>query len=97
MVQKRATELTAVRNAYTYSLNMKKFELQQEALRAQDKPLRDYKYRTICDTVFALKSDLKDAGTDAIKLAQKQDWLKRYREDAGMDEAIRILFDWTGK
>ncbi len=97
LVQKRATELTAVRNAYTYSLNMKKFELQQEALRAQDKPLRDYKYRTICDTVFALKSDLKDAGTDAIKLAQKQDWLKRYREDAGMDEAIRILFDWTGK
>jgi carboxyl-terminal processing protease len=97
LVQKRATELSAVRNAYTYSLNMKKFELQQEALRAQDKPLRDYKYRTICDTVFALKSDLKDAGTDAIKLAQKQDWLKRYREDAGMDEAIRILFDWTGK
>ena len=97
LVQKRATELSAVRNAYTYSLNMKKFELQQEALRAQDKPLRDYKYRTICDTVFALKSDLKDAGTDAIKLAQKQDWLKRYREDVGMDEAIRILFDWTGK
>jgi len=89
--------LAEVRNAYTYSLNLKKFEAQQEALRLQDKPLRDYKYKTVCDTVMALQSDLKEAGTDAIKLAQKQDWLKRYREDAGLDEAVRILFDWSGK
>ena len=97
LVQKRSAELAQVRNEYTYSLNMKKFEAQQEALRLQDKPLRDYKYRTVCDTVMALQGDLKEAGADAIKLAQKQDWLKRYREDAGLDEAVRILFDWSGK
>jgi carboxyl-terminal processing protease len=97
LVQKRSAELAQVRNEYTYSLNMKKFEAQQETLRLQDKPLRDYKYRTVCDTVMALQGDLKEAGADAIKLAQKQDWLKRYREDAGLDEAVRILFDWSGK
>lgn len=97
LVQKRSDDLAKVRNEYTYSLNLKKFEAQQETLRLQDKPLRDYKYKTVCDTVMALRVDLKEAGTDAIKLAQKQDWLKRYREDAGLDEAVRILYDWSGK
>lgn len=97
LVQKRAGELSAIRSAYTYSLNLGKFEAQQSLLRAQDKPLRDFKYKTICDTLMALQIDMKGAGSDAIKVAQKQDWLKRYKEDAGLDEAVRILFDWSAK
>jgi carboxyl-terminal processing protease len=97
LVQQRAKELAAVRTSYTYSLNMSKFEEQEAALRAQDKPLRDYKNRSICDTVMALDVDMQGVKGDAIKEAQKLDWLKRYREDAGMDEAVRILFDWSGK
>ena len=97
LVQQRAKELAAVRTSYTYSLNMSKFEQQEAALRLQDKPLRDYKYRSICDTVMALDVDMQGVRGDAIKEAQKLDWLKRYREDAGMDEAVRILFDWAGK
>jgi len=97
LVQQRAKQLAAVRTSYTYSLNMSKFEEQEAALRAQDKPLRDYKYRSICDTVMALDVDMQGVKGDAIKEAQKLDWLKRYREDAGMDEAVRILFDWAGK
>jgi hypothetical protein len=59
--------------------------------------LRYFKYRSICDTVMALDVDMQGVKGDAIKEAQKLDWLKRYREDAGMDEAVRILFDWAGK
>jgi hypothetical protein len=46
---------------------------------------------------MALDVDMQGVKGDAIKEAQKLDWLKRYREDAGMDEAVRILFDWSGK
>lgn len=95
LVSQRAAELAKVRSEYTYSLNLIKFEAQQEYLRAQDKPLRDYKYKTVCDSVMALPVDLAAVKGDVMKEAQKVDWLKRYREDAGMDEAVRILFDWT--
>ena len=64
LVQQRAKELAAVRTSYTYSLNMSKFEQQEAALRAQDKPLRDYKYRSICDTVMALDVDMQGVKGD---------------------------------
>ncbi|MDA1182370.1 MAG: carboxy terminal-processing peptidase [Bacteroidetes bacterium] len=97
LVAKRAIELSEVRKKYTYSLNLKKFEVQQGMIRAMDKPLRDYKYHSICDTLMALEEDMKDVNNDATKKAQKLDWLKRYREDAGFDEAVQILNDWVDK
>lgn len=97
LVAKRAIELSEVRKKYTYSLNLKKFEVQQGMMRAMVKPLRDYKYHSICDTLMALEEDMKDVNNDATKKAQKLDWLKRYREDAGFDEAVQILNDWVDK
>ena len=97
LVVKRSEELAKQRKSYTYSLNLTKFEQQQEALRNQDKPLKDFKYRTVADTIMPLAVDLQAVQGDKTKEALRTDWLKRYKEDAVFDQALMAMVDWIGE
>jgi hypothetical protein len=71
------------------------FSTQQKQIKEQDKYFRDYKYKRVIDTAFALPIDLDEVKNDELKKAQKLDWIKRYMKDAGLDESIQILYDWS--
>ena len=95
LISKRATELAKMRNSYTYCLNLDGYKSQQKQIKEQDKYFRDYKYKRVIDTAFALPIDLDEVKNDELKKAQKLDWIKRYMKDAGLDESIQILYDWS--
>ncbi len=95
LISKRATELAKMRNSYTYCLNLDGYKSQQKQIKEQDKYFRDYKYKRVIDTAFALPIDLDEVKNDELKKAQKLDWIKRYMKDAGLDESIEILYDWS--
>ncbi len=95
LISKRATELAKMRKSYTYCLNLEGYKSQQKQLKEQDKYFRDYKYQRVIDTAYALPIDLNDVKDDEVKKAQKLDWVKRYMKDAGLDESIQILYDWS--
>ena len=97
LVINRSEELAKQRKSYTYSLNLEKFEKQQEALRNQDKPLKDFKYRTVADTIMPLAVDMDAVKGDKTKEALKLDWLKRYKEDAVFDMGLFAMSDWIGE
>jgi hypothetical protein len=71
------------------------YKSQQKQIKEQDKYFRDYKYKRVIDTAFALPIDLDEVKNDELKKAQKLDWIKRYMKDAGLDESIQILYDWS--
>ena len=95
LISKRATELAKMRNSYTYCLNLDGYKSQQKQIKEQDKYFRDYKYKRVIDTAFALPIDLDEVKNDELKKAQKLDWIKRYMKDVGLDESIQILYDWS--
>ena len=95
LIKKRATEIAKIRKSYTYSLSLKGYEAQQKSLKDQEKVFKDFKYKNQIDTVMALKIDIDEVKNDEVKKAQKLDWVKRYMKDAGLDESIQILFDWS--
>jgi carboxyl-terminal processing protease len=95
LISKRATELAKMRNSYSYCLNLDGYKSQQKQIKEQDKYFRDYKYKRVIDTAFALPIDLDEVKNDELKKAQKLDWIKRYMKDAGLDESIQILYDWS--
>lgn len=97
LIQRRANELAKIRKSYSYCLNLEGYKNQQKEIKEQDKYLRDYKYQRVIDTAFALKMDLDEVKSDAVKRAQRVDWIKRYMKDAGLDESIQILYDWSSK
>jgi hypothetical protein len=45
----------------------------------------------VIENIDALAFDLKNAGTDATKIAQRKDWLKIYKKDAGLDQAVLVI------
>ncbi len=95
LISKRATELAKMRNSFSYCLNLDGYKSQQTQIKEQDKYFRDYKYKRVIDTAFALPIDLDEVKNDELKKAQKLDWIKRYMKDAGLDESIQILYDWS--
>jgi carboxyl-terminal processing protease len=95
LISKRATELAKMRNSFSYCLNLDGYKSQQKQIKEQDKYFRDYKYKRVIDTAFALPIDLDEVKNDELKKAQKLDWIKRYMKDAGLDESIQILYDWS--
>jgi len=97
LIQSRAAELSKVRKSYSYCLNLEGYKSQQKAMKDQDKSYREYRYKHVIDTAFALKMDLEEVKNDEVKKAQKIDWIKRYMKDAGLDESIQILYDWSLK
>ena len=97
LVHTRSEELAKQRKSYTYSLNLEKFEKQQEELRNQDKPLKDFKYRTFFDTIMPLAVDMEAVKGGKSKEALRTDWLKRYKEDAVFDMGLLAMSDWIGE
>lgn len=95
LISKRATELAKMRKSYSYCLNLEGYKSQQKQIKEEDKYFRDYKYKRVIDTAFALPIDLDEVKNDDLKKAQKIDWIKRYMKDAGLDESIQILYDWS--
>ena len=95
LIKDRAKQLAEQRKGFTYSLNLEQYKAQEEKLRNLDKPIKDYKYRTICDTIMPLEIDMAAVRGDKTKEAIKTDWLKRYKEDAGLDQAVSILETWV--
>lgn len=92
-VSQRAKEIKKMRDEFTWSLNMSKFEAQQKSLKEQDKLYSDSAYKPHFLDIVPLSSDLQEAGNDDTKKAQRTDWLKSYKKDAGLDQAVLLMHD----
>ncbi|MBS3914942.1 MAG: carboxy terminal-processing peptidase [Bacteroidetes bacterium] len=92
-VQKRAKDLKKIRDEYVYSLNLESYSKQQENLKAEERKYIDTSYKAGFTSIQALKADLDEVGNDEARKAQRTDWLKAYRKDAGLEQSIFILKD----
>ncbi len=92
-VQKRAKNLAAIRDSYTWSLNLEKYAAQQKTLKEEEKKYTDSSYQTIKRNINPLASDLDEVKGDATREAQRKDWLKMYAKDAWLDQAILLMQD----
>ena len=92
-VQKRAKSLAAMRDSYTWSLNLKKYAAQQKALKDEEKLYSDSAYKPMERKIEALAADLEEVKGDAQREAQRKDWLKMYAKDAWLDQAILMMQD----
>jgi carboxyl-terminal processing protease len=92
-VQKRAKSLAAMRESYTWSLNLKKYAAQQKALKDEEKRYSDSAYRPIDRKIDVLAADVESVKGDAVREAQRKDWLKAYAKDAWLDQAILMMQD----
>jgi len=92
-VQKRAKSLAAMRDSYTWSLNLIKYTVQQKTLKDEEKLYSDSAYKPINRTIEALASDLEEVKGDANREAQRKEWLKMYAKDAWLDQAILMMQD----
>lgn len=92
-VQKRAKSLAAMRDSYTWSLNLKKYSAQQKALKDEEKLYSDSAYKPMDRKIDVLASDLESVKGDAVREAQRKEWLKMYAKDAWLDQAILMMQD----
>jgi carboxyl-terminal processing protease len=92
-ISTRAKELKKFRDAYTWSLNLEAYTKQQQAFKEEEKKYQDSSYKPSFTDIIPLQVDLKDAGDDEAKKAQRTDWLKSFKKDADLDNAVLILSD----
>jgi carboxyl-terminal processing protease len=92
-VQQRAKSLAAMRDSYTWSLNLKKYAAQQKVLKDEEKRYSDSAYRPIDRKIDVLAADAESVKGDAVREAQRKDWLKMYAKDAWLDQAILMMQD----
>lgn len=92
-VSARAKELKKFRESYTWSLNLDMYTKQQKAFKEEEKKYQDSSYRPSFTDIVPLNVDIQDAGDDETKKAQRTDWLKSFRKDADLDQAVMILSD----
>lgn len=87
----RAKDLKALRDEFTYSLNLEKYTQQQKELKEEDKKYADADYKSVIESILPLKSDLDEVKGDATHTAQRTDWLRIYKKDAGLDQAVLLM------
>ena len=69
-----------------------KYAAQQQKLKDEDKAF-DVTYTSDEVQIEPLKLDVESAGDDEVKIAQKKDWVKMYKNDATLDQAVFVLKD----
>jgi len=92
-VKGRSVEIKKLRDEFAYSLNLDKYTAQQTELKAIEKKYADPDYKSFIESIDALAADMASAKGDAAKVAQRTDWLKMYKKDAGLDQAVLVLKD----
>lgn len=92
-VQKRSKSLAAMRDSYTWSLNLKKYAGQQNALKEEEKQYSDSAYKPMDRKIEPLAADLAEVKGDATREAQRKEWLKMYAKDAWLDQSILMMKD----
>jgi carboxyl-terminal processing protease len=92
-VSARAKELKKFRESYTWSLNLESYTKQQQAFKEEEKKYQDSSYKPSFADIVPLSADIQDAGDDESKKAQRTDWLKSFKKDADLDQAVMILSD----
>lgn len=76
-----------------FTLNLEKYKSEQAALDAENKKY-DAFTKTIPEiNINALYNDIKSAGNDSMSIKIKTDWLKPFKKDVYLDEAVRVLID----
>lgn len=91
--RKRSAELKKLRESFTYSLNLEKYTAQVASLREQEKLNSDADYKSVAEGIAPLKADMEGVRGDEAKEAQKREWLKMYKKDAGLEQALFVLKD----
>lgn len=94
-VQTRSKELKKLRDVYTYSLNLEKFTQQQKELKEEEKKFSDPDYKSVIESIDALQRDLDEVKGDESRVAQRREWPKMYKKDAGLDQAVLLLNDFA--
>lgn len=92
-IQHRSIEIGKNRKKVTYSLNLDKYTAEMQAKKEDDAKYNNDKYTSVVGTISALKSDLDEVKGDAVREAQRKEWLKAYGKDATFDQAILTLKD----
>jgi carboxyl-terminal processing protease len=88
----KAKRLKSMRDSYSYALSLDKYAAQQQKLKDEDKAF-DVTYTSDEVRIEPLKLDIESAGDDEVKIAQKKDWVKMYKNDATLDQAVFVLKD----
>lgn len=82
-----------MRDSYTWSLNLKKYAGQQNALKEEEKQYSDSAYKPMDRKIEPLAADLAEVKGDATREAQRKEWLKMYAKDAWLDQSILMMKD----
>lgn len=88
----KAKRLKSMRDSYSYTLSLDKYAAQQQKLKDEDKAF-NITYTSDEVRIEPLKLDVESAGDDEVKIAQKKDWVKMYKNDATLDQAVFVLKD----
>lgn len=96
-VIQRSKELKKMREEFTWSLNFDKFSAQQQELKEEEKLYSDSAYKPHFTDIGPLAVDIAEVKDDDSRKAQRTDWIKSYKKDAGLDHAVLLMKDLTGR
>ncbi|MFY7848066.1 MAG: carboxy terminal-processing peptidase, partial [Bacteroidia bacterium] len=94
IVKQHAAVLDARRKQVQYPLSYARFAEMETQRTAENRRFNDTAYKTSLSDWNALQADLQAAGGDEAKTAQRKDWIKAYRRDAMLEQAVLLLTDW---
>jgi carboxyl-terminal processing protease len=95
VIQSESDRIAKDRKNNTYPLQYEAYKKREEErsaiLKSYEKKLETIQSDTL--QVLPLQKDLDELGGDEVRLKIKQDWLKNYRSDIYLKEAVRIMAD----
>jgi len=94
LVQEYAGVLDQRRKLTDYPLSLNAYAEQESKRIAENKRYSDTAYKSSLLDIQALATDLESVKQDEAKTAQRRDWMKPYKRDAMMEQAILLLNDW---
>lgn len=94
LVQEYANVLEQRRKVTEYPLSLTAYAAQESKRIIENKRYSDTAYKSSLTEILPLQTDLDAVKQDAAKTAQRRDWMKPYKRDAMMEQAILLLNDW---
>ncbi len=94
LVQEYSTVLDQRRKVTEYPLSLTAYAAQESKRITENKRYSDTAYKSSLAEILPLQTDMDAVQQDAAKTAQRRDWMKPYKRDAMMEQAILLLNDW---
>jgi carboxyl-terminal processing protease len=94
LVQEYAAVLDQRRKVTEYPLSLSAYAEEESKRIIENKRYSDTSYKSSLSDIKPLQSDMDAVQQDEAKSAQRRDWMKPYKRDAMMEQAVLLLNDW---